>query len=153
EYDFGFNFLYANDADRLLFWSRTAMVMVAAAGLIVTFLWARDLFGQSAGISAAVMYAFSPNLLAHGMLVTTDVPLGAFTVLSLYLFWKGGQSPSWRMDTATGLALGAAMAAKFSGAFIPVMIAGLCIARDGRRAVKRLLIMAVASLFVIQAVY
>src|SRR5262249_20980707 len=49
EYPFGFTFLYQNDADRLLFWSRTAMVGLAAIGLIVTFLWARDLFGPAAG--------------------------------------------------------------------------------------------------------
>src|ERR1051325_11028407 len=30
EYDFGVRFLYGNDADQLLFWSRLAMVMLAA---------------------------------------------------------------------------------------------------------------------------
>src|SRR5438309_3567328 len=35
EYPFGFHFLYGNDADRLLFWSRTAMVILAAIGLLV----------------------------------------------------------------------------------------------------------------------
>ena len=64
EYRFGFNFLYENDADRLLFWSRTAIAALAAVGLIVTFLWARDMFGPPAGLFAAGLYAFSPNLLA-----------------------------------------------------------------------------------------
>src|SRR5215475_9249575 len=109
EYPFGFTFLYSNNADRLLFWSRTAMVALAGIGLIVTFLWARDLFGMPAGLAAAGMYAFSPNLLAHGVLVTTDVPLAVFTVLTLYLFWKGGEKRSWQLDGLTGLALGAAM--------------------------------------------
>src|SRR4051812_49120462 len=110
EYDFGFHFLYSNDAGRLLFWSRSAMVVLAAIGLIVTYCWARDLFGLHAGLAAAAMYGFSPNLLAHGMLVTTDVPLAVFTILTLYLLWKGSGRRSWRMDTMTGLALGAAMA-------------------------------------------
>src|SRR5437879_5542763 len=66
-----FKFLYGNDADRLLFWSRAAMVLVAALGCAATFLWARDLFGLPAGVFAAALYAFCPNLLAHGMLVTT----------------------------------------------------------------------------------
>src|SRR6185369_13061750 len=79
EFDFGFNFLYQNDADRLLFWSRGAMVLIGALGLLLTFLWARDLFGPAAGLFAAGMYAFSPNLLAHAMLVTTDVPVAVFT--------------------------------------------------------------------------
>jgi 4-amino-4-deoxy-L-arabinose transferase-like glycosyltransferase len=146
EYPFGFKFLYQNDADRLLFWSRAAMVALAAIGLLITFAWARDLFGMPAGLFAAGLYAFSPNLLAHGMLVTTDVPLAVFTVLTLYLFWK-------RSDLYAGLALGAAMATKFSGAFLPVLIIVLCLARDGRSGLKRLLIMGGASLLVIQAAY
>jgi Dolichyl-phosphate-mannose-protein mannosyltransferase len=146
EYPFGFRFLYENDADRLLFWSRTAMVGLAAVGLVITFLWARDLFGMPAGLFAAGFYAFSPNLLAHGMLVTTDVPLAVFTVLTLYLFWKG-------RDLYAGLALGAAMACKFSGAFLPVVMIVLSFARYGRGAVKRLFITGLASLFVIEAAF
>ena len=146
EFRFGFNFLYQNDADRLLFWSRVPMVGLATVGLLITFLWARDLFGIAAGLFAAGLYAFSPNLLAHGMLVTTDVPLAVFTVLTLYLFWK-------RNDLFAGLALGAAMASKYSGAFLPILIIVLCLARDGRGALKRLLIMGSASLLVIEAAY
>jgi len=146
QYPLAFDFLYQNDADRILFWSRVPMVVLAAVGLLVTFLWAKDLFGTPSGLFAAGMYAFSPNILAHGMLVTTDVPLAVFTVLTLYLFWK-------RRDLFAGLALGAAMAVKFSGAFLPILIALLCIARDGRGAFKRLSIMAVASLLVIEVSY
>jgi len=62
---FAFKFLYGNDADRLLFWSRAAMVLIAALGAIATFLWARDLFGPSAGVFATALYAFCPNLIAH----------------------------------------------------------------------------------------
>ena len=146
EFQFGFDFLYHNNADRLLFWSRTMMILLAAVGLIVTFLWARDMFGIPEGLFAAAMYAFSPNLLAHGMLVTTDVPLAVFSVLALYLFWK-------QKDLFAGLALGAAMASKFSGVFLPLLIVIICIARDGRAAIKRLLIMGSASLLVIESAY
>jgi len=147
---FAFKFLYGNDADRLLFWSRAAMVLIAALGAMATFLWARDLFGPSAGVFATALYAFCPNLIAHGMLVTTDVPLAAFTVLTLYLFWKRGERPSWHADVATGLALGAAMASKFSGGILPIILVIFCLAR---RQVKSLFIMAGASLLVIEAAY
>jgi hypothetical protein len=152
EYDFGFRFLYTNDADRLLFWSRSGMVFLAAIGLIVTYCWARDLFGASAGLAAATMYAFSPNLLAHGMLITTDVPLAVFTVLTLYLFWKGSGKQSWRMDAATGLALGAAMASKFSGAFLPILLIVLSL-REKRAAPRKLFVIACGSVVVIACAY
>ena len=147
---FAFRFLYGNEADRLLFWSRAVMVLIAALGAAVTFLWARDLFGAPAGIFAAALYAFCPNLLAHGMLVTTDAPLAAFTVLTLYLFWKRSEHPSWQSDFVTGLALGAAMASKFSGGLLPIVLIGFCLAR---KQVKSLFIMAAASLLVIEAAY
>ncbi len=150
EVPFSFKFLYENDADRLLFWSRAVMIMVAALGAAITFLWARDMFGPAAGIFALTLYAFCPNLLAHGMLVTTDVPVAAFGVLALYLFWKRGEQPSWLNDVATGLALGAAMAVKFSGALLPLVIAGFCLVR---KQIKSLLIIAAASLLVIEAAY
>ena len=93
QYEFGFDFLYRNNADRLLFWGRLAMVAVAALGAVITFLWSRDLFGPKAALLALGLYAFSPNLLAHGMLITTDVSVAAFSLLTLYLFWRQGERP------------------------------------------------------------
>src|SRR5262245_28452176 len=119
---FGFVFLYENDADRLLFWARIPMILLAALGLAVTFLWANDLFGLSAGVVAAGLYSFSPNMVAHGMLVTSDVPAATFTILTLYLFWKSGDDASWWKDFATGLALGAAMTTKFSAGLLPIIL-------------------------------
>src|SRR5213594_1377946 len=147
---FAFKFLYGNNADRLLFWSRAVMIMVAALGAAITFLWARDLFGPAAGIFALTPYAFCPNLLAHGMLDTTDVPVAAFGILTLYLFWKRGEQPSWLSDFSTGLALGAAMTVKFSGALLPIVLAGFCLVR---KQIKSLFIMAAACLLVIEAAY
>lgn len=162
EYPFGANFLYSSDADRLLFWGRLPMIALAAVGCWVTFLWARDLYGAAAGAFGAALYSFCPNLLAHGMLITTDVPLGTFTVLTLYLFWRQIAKPSWRRNVLTGLALGAAMASKYSGALLPILIVTLVVVRaflqkDVKRAaiegIQNLGIMAAACLFVIETAY
>jgi predicted membrane-bound dolichyl-phosphate-mannose-protein mannosyltransferase len=162
EYPLGFSFLYGNDADRLLFWGRLPIVVIAAIGAFITFLWARDLFGPMAGAFAAGLYSFCPNLLAHGMLITTDVPVATFTLLTLYLFWRQGSQPNWRNSLVTGLALGATMATKYSGGLLPVLIAGLAVFRAIRRKDRRqafkaeiqsLSIMAGACLLVIEATY
>src|SRR4030095_2338469 len=162
EYPLGFSFLYGNDADRLLFWGRVPMIAIAAIGAFITFLWARDLFGPMAGAFAAGLYSFCPNLLAHGMLITTDVPVATFTLLTLYLFWRQGSQPNWRNSLVTGLALGATMATKYSGGLLPVLIAGLAVSRAIRRKDRRqafkaeiqsLSIMAGACLLVMQAQY
>ena len=162
EYPLGFGFLYNNDADRLLFWGRVPMIALAALGALITSLWTRDLFGPMAGAFAAGFYAFCPNLLAHGMLVTTDVPLATFSLLALYLFWRQGARPGWRDCFVTGLALGAAMTSKYSGALLPILVTCLATVRafrqkDRRQAlvaeIENLTIMAAASLLVIEGAY
>jgi hypothetical protein len=116
EYTFGYGFLYTNDADTLLYWARLPMTLLATLGAWIVFLWARDMFGRASGLLALGLFAFSPNLLAHGMLVTTDIPLAVFMTLALYLVWKEQRSIN------VGLATGAAMAAKFSGAILPLIL-------------------------------
>ena len=156
EYNFGYGFLYTNDADRLLFWSRVPMTLLATLGGLIVFLWSRDMFGRDAGLFALALYAFCPNLLGHGMLVTTDVPLAVFMTLALYLSWKESSS-IW-----IGLATGAAMASKFSGAILPLILIGLSAwrvaAADDRRRqaiseTRSLLIAAVSALLLIEASY
>jgi hypothetical protein len=50
--------------------------------------WARDLGGWRAGWSALVFYAFDPNLIAHGSLITTDMAATFFSVATLYAVWR-----------------------------------------------------------------
>src|SRR5437773_11979039 len=115
-----------------------------------------------AGAFAAGLYAFCPNLLAHGTLITTDVPVATFSLLSLYLFWRQGSRPNWRNSIVTGLALGAAMTSKYSGGLLPLLVAGLAMLRAMRQKDRRsafigeiqsLAIMAAVCLLVIEASY
>jgi predicted membrane-bound dolichyl-phosphate-mannose-protein mannosyltransferase len=122
EYSFGYGFLYTNDADRLLFWGRLPMTLLSTAGAFIVFLWARGMFGSASGLFALALFAFSPNLLAHGMLVTTDVPLAVFMTLTLYLLWRQGSRPSVISSAMLGAATGAAMASKFSGTIVPLIV-------------------------------
>ena len=162
QYTFGYGFLYTNDADRLLFWGRIPMTLLATLGALIVFLWARDLFGKASGLFALGLVAFSPNLLAHGMLVTTDVPVAVFMTLALYLFWKQGQPPSLASSVAVGLATGAAMASKFSGAILALIIVAFSLwrvfsARDWRRQgwveARSLAVSGISALLLIQAAY
>src|SRR5262249_53101425 len=134
----------------------------ATLGGLVVFLWAREMFGIPSGLFALGLFAFSPNLLAHGMLVTTDVPVAVFMTLALYLFWRQQRHSSTGTSIGIGLATGAAMACKFSGAILPLILIAFSASRvisssDRRRQAlveaKWLAIAGVSALLVIDAAY
>lgn len=103
---------------RRIFWlmtlARWACIPLMIAGGLVCYLWARDLFGPTAGIVALVLWTFSPNLLGHGALITADAPAAALGVTAAYAFWKWLGDPSWSGTLLAGMALGAAALTKFT---------------------------------------
>ena len=115
EWGFGQRFLYAGDADALLFWGRLPIVLLALLMALYVHLWARDLFGARAGLLALFLCAFSPTVIAHGRLVTMDVGLATFSTMTLYHLWRFTRGRRPGQLAAAGLCLGLALAAKFSG--------------------------------------
>lgn len=121
-YGYRFSFKW-NDPERILFWAR---LMVVAMGTLLGYLvwrWAAEEFGGPAGLVALFLYAFSPTLLAHSGLVTTDVPLALFFFLTLYLFRRLLRHPDLTTLVLAGIAFGCALATKFSAPIlVPVLV-------------------------------
>jgi Dolichyl-phosphate-mannose-protein mannosyltransferase len=85
--------------------------------------WARQLYGPSGMAMASVAFALSPNLLAHGSLVTMEMPLLACSSAMLYYFWlflKSGRSRDFWASAALG---GLGMSLKFTMVLIPPILA------------------------------
>jgi hypothetical protein len=122
EWEFGFRFFEANDADRVLFRARMPVVLLSLWTGLVVFLWGRDLFGPWAGVLALGLFAFDPNAIAHSRFVTMDAPLACFMLTCLYFLWRYTRRGS-RVDlVVAGLALGATLTTKFSGlVLLPVV--------------------------------
>ena len=53
QYIFGYGFLYTNDADRLLFWGRLPMTLLATLCGFIVFLWAAKMHGYASGTFCA----------------------------------------------------------------------------------------------------
>ena len=123
-WEWGKRFLYRwNDGDRLLFRGRLPMVALTMVLILAVFLWARRLWGLPAGLLALVLCVLSPELLAHGHLVTNDMPLVMFVFLSVIGFERLAERVTvWRV-VAVGLAVGAAFATKFSAFAVPPILA------------------------------
>lgn len=116
QWEFGKLFLFqsGNDADQMLFWGRVPIVFLSLLLGFYVFLWARDLYGTPSGLLALFLYVFSPNILAHSRLITTDLGLSCFMFMACYHFWRYLERPALGGLVMTGLALGLALATKFS---------------------------------------
>lgn len=93
--------------------ARWAMIPFSLLGALVCRAWARDLFGSRAGWLALGSWCVCPNVLAHGQLVTGDMPATAVGLLACYAFWHWLRSPGWAQALLAGLLLGAAQLTKY----------------------------------------
>jgi hypothetical protein len=113
---YGIDFLYTNrpHADTILMAARSANILLTLVFVAGVGWWTRRRWGPWAGLCAAALCAFDPNLIAHGRYVTTDYPLTAFfffaCVLWVEYLERGGRT---RLFVAAA-AIALAMVVKFS---------------------------------------
>ncbi|MFJ3284092.1 ArnT family glycosyltransferase [Streptomyces sp. NPDC086669] len=123
--ELGRHLLYesGNDPWRVMLFARLPVIVLTLAFGWVVFAFARELAGTLAGLAALGLYAFSPDLVAHGSLATLDVPAAGFVLTSVWLAWRARDRPR-RYVPLAGAALGAALATKMSALpAVPVLLA------------------------------
>jgi len=124
QWTFGRNFLFFsnNDADKIIFIARTPIIFITVLFGFFVFIWAKELFGIKSGLLALFLFSFSPNIIANGQLVTTDLGISFFLFLSVYCYWKYLKNPSFKMLLICGLAQGGAFSTKFTAVYLlPVL--------------------------------
>ncbi|HEV3021843.1 MAG TPA: glycosyltransferase family 39 protein, partial [Pirellulales bacterium] len=87
--------------------------LLATCGL--TYGYARSLYGPTAALVAVTFACLSPNLLAHGPLITPDIYLTCAIVGSLWAFDRLLRRPGATSAAVLGLALGLAALCKLTG--------------------------------------
>jgi hypothetical protein len=128
QWNFGQQVLYgAGNPLRLLVPARSAVVLLGCLLGLVLFLFARDLFGRTAAFAALGLFAFSPTMLAHARLVTTDVPAALGFLLSVWTFRRFCRRPAASTAVAAGAALGVALLLKFSTVLLIPILAFLAV--------------------------
>lgn len=111
-----------NDPWQLMFWARLPVIVLTLLFGLVVFAFARELVGTAGGLTALALYAFSPDLIAHGSVATLDVPAAGFLLTSVWLLWRARVRPRLYLPLA-GVALGAALATRMSAlAAVPVLV-------------------------------
>lgn len=123
---FGGDFLAENRAflREIFLLGRLPIVTLGVLTGWLLFAWARDLWGDRPALFVLFLFAFSPNLLAHSGLVTTDTGATCFTVATLYALWRFCGSGRPAAAGFCGLALGLGLLTKYSVS-ITALVAGV----------------------------
>ncbi|MDE3168055.1 MAG: glycosyltransferase family 39 protein [Acidobacteriota bacterium] len=117
---FGIDFLYHNrrDADTILFAARRVPIGLSLLFVAAMGWWARRRWGTGAGLLAAALAGFDPNLVAHGRYVTTDVPEAACFFFACVLWVEYlERRGTGRLLAAAGM-FALAMVVKFSAVLL-----------------------------------
>jgi len=116
QWDFGNSLLFhsGNPVDQMIFWARLPMIFILILLGFYVFKWAREIFGNKGAILSLILFCFSPTLLAHCRLVTTDVGAATGAFIATYYFVKYLKNNSWKNLIISGIALGIAEMLKFS---------------------------------------
>ena len=118
----GKDFLFKNDAEKMLFRVHMAVASLTLLLALLVFLAAQEMFGTIAGFIALGLVVFDPNLLAHGAVLGTDVGLSCFMFGSIYAFYRYLKSPSIPRMMLVGLLAGLALASKHTAILICPML-------------------------------
>lgn len=108
-------FLASNhDVDRFFFSAKLVMIGFAVTLGVFVFLWARELYGLSAGIAALVIYGLDPNIIAHSSIVHTDIPFTLFFFAGTYWFWRTSNHVTWVNALSMSICFALSTVTKFS---------------------------------------
>jgi len=133
-----------NDGEQLLIIARCMMVVLLLGVCLCIFAVGRMLFGVRAGLLALILAVFSPTFLAHGRLVTTDLPMTLGVLVTLLTFVRLLERITWGRLVLSALSLSALSLTKFSWPLLlpPLILMGavvifrrqptLCLLFEGR---------------------
>jgi hypothetical protein len=148
----GRDFLFKNDANRLLLRGRLAISLFTMALALLVFLAGQEIFDTATGLLALAFLTFDPTLLAHGALVTTDATITFFVFAAVYTWYRYLMRPTvWRL-LLVGLVVGLAWAVKLTGLFLAPTLALMILVEWFDRRNLRLLLRRAAALGVVLCV-
>ncbi len=126
-------------AERVLPLAHAAMTLLSVALGALVYLWSRRLFGRGGALVSLALFAFCPNFLAHGPLVTSDVAASLFFLAACGAVWRLLHRVSPGTVLLAGLATGGLFLSKMSA---PLIVPIAAILLTVRLAVGRPLLVA-----------
>jgi hypothetical protein len=135
-----FFYMSGNDAGAMLWRGRGMIALIGVVLGALVFLWARRLISPTGAWLSLLLFAFSPTLLAHGALVTSDMAAALFFTAAAGAMWVVlHRLTPWTLAGSAVLVAGVFLS-KFSGPILlPIGILMLAVRLlDGRPLTIRL---------------
>ena len=103
---------------------RYATIALSLLLALYVLKWSYELYGRNGALLSLSLYVFDPNLLAHGQLVTADLPAALMTTMALYHFWHFLKLGGKRRAVFSAVTLGLSQLAKYSCIYLyPIFLA------------------------------
>ena len=120
-------FLYkmGNDPQKILIWERIPVIILTIFLGFGIWLLSSQLWGRWGGLLSLTLFTFSPNMIAHGSLYTTDMGLTVFYFFSIYALKRFFDQPSPSRVVLLGVLCGLTFMSKISGLILLPVIASL----------------------------
>ncbi|MEI8345115.1 MAG: glycosyltransferase family 39 protein, partial [Candidatus Omnitrophota bacterium] len=93
---------------------RFATILFSLITAFYVMRWARQMYGDDAGIFCLFLYAFEPNLQAHSQLITTDIFAAGMGLICVYYLWRYFKSESEKSFLKYCLSVGLSQLAKYT---------------------------------------
>lgn len=117
--------------------ARFATVIFSLLLAVYIFKWARELYGFTPALFSLFLYAFSPTIIAHSRLITSDLYTGVMMTISIYYFWKFLQEKGGGRVWPSAMAAGLSQLSKYTCLLLyPIFILLACLKYSG--AIRRL---------------
>lgn len=100
---------------------RVPSFLFSITTIVLIFVFARRFFGEKAALLATLLLALDPLWIAVSRLAMLDVFATFFAVLFFMLMFHYLEKPNLKLAVASGTALGASLAAKWSGVLLPLL--------------------------------
>jgi len=153
-----YRFIHAANRQAPLVSRARLPVIVLMLGLAVAIgQWARVVGGPGAGLLALALAAFQPAFLAHGHLITTDLPGAAAMLAASWALWWFLRAPSLARAALVAVAVAIAVLTRLTAAILgPILLLAVLLewrtAPDRARWARGLVQLALAHLVVVPLV-
>jgi hypothetical protein len=134
---YSFFFQTGNRPESILRQTRAMVVLLGVALGLAVFVVARRQFGAVGGLISLGLFCFSPNMLAFGSIVSTDLSIALFLFVATGCVWGLLHEVTWRRLGLSFLAVGGAVLAKLSAlALLPITAILIVVKLGGGRPLR-----------------